>query len=72
MLKLKKFIFNTFQENTYLLWNETTNDAVIIDPGVLSEAEENQLAEVIRSEKLNIKYLLNTHCHLDHILVMLL
>ena len=67
MLKLKKFIFNTFQENTYLLWNETTNDAVIIDPGVLTGTEENQLAEVIRSEKLNIKYLLNTHCHLDHI-----
>ena len=68
MLKLKIFIFNPFQENTYLLWDDKTKEAVIIDPGVSDANEETELENFILTEKIKVKYLLNTHCHVDHII----
>jgi len=68
MLKLQKFIFNPFQENTFILWDETTLEAAIIDPGCISKDEENTLSNFVSSENLKIKYLFNTHCHIDHVL----
>lgn len=68
MLNINKFVFNPFFENTYLIWNTITYDALIIDPGCSNNEEENVLFDFIFSNKLNLKYLLNTHCHIDHIL----
>ncbi len=68
MIKLQKFTFNPFQENTYIIWDEQTLDAVIIDPGCISPDEENTLSNFIGTEKLNVKHLINTHCHIDHVL----
>jgi hydroxyacylglutathione hydrolase len=67
MLKIKSFTFNAFQENTYVVFDET-NQAVVIDPGCYSKAETQQLDEFIESTELSVKYLLNTHCHIDHVL----
>jgi glyoxylase-like metal-dependent hydrolase (beta-lactamase superfamily II) len=67
MVKVKKFIFNPFNENTFIVWDEYTKDCVVIDPGCSDEAEENELSEFIRINELAPKYLINTHCHLDHI-----
>lgn len=67
MLKIKRFVFSPFLENTYVIWDEENNSAAVVDPGCLSEDEENQLADFIESEKLKINYLLNTHCHIDHV-----
>ncbi len=67
MLKLKIFVFNPFQENTYLLWDDNTKEAVIIDPGVSNIEEEMELERFVLINDLNIKYLLNTHGHVDHI-----
>ncbi|BDD06214.1 MBL fold metallo-hydrolase [Aureibacter tunicatorum] len=66
MLEIKSFTFNPFQENTYLLYDET-KEAVIIDPGCYTEEEKNELDEFISTNKLTVKLLLNTHCHLDHV-----
>lgn len=68
MIKVSKYVFNPFIENTYLLWDEVSLEAFIIDPGCSDEYEENQLSSFIQSNKLRITYLLNTHCHIDHIL----
>lgn len=68
MLKLQKFTFNPFQENTFILWDETTLEAAIIDPGCISDVEENTLSNFISTEKLDVKHLINTHCHIDHVL----
>ncbi len=68
MIKLQKFTFNPFQENTFILWDETTLEAAIIDPGCISADEENTLSNFISLEKLNVKHLINTHCHIDHVL----
>jgi len=67
MLKIKKFVFSPFSENTFVLWDEVNSDACVVDPGCSNESEENELAEFIHEKKLNIKYLINTHCHIDHI-----
>ncbi len=67
MVKLKKFIFNPFQENTFVVWDDHTKECAIIDPGCSDELEEKELSEFIRNNNLIPKYLINTHCHLDHI-----
>ena len=67
MITLQKFTFNPYQENTYVLFDET-NDCVIIDPGMYDGAEQNKLVNFIKDNNLNPTLLLNTHCHIDHVL----
>lgn len=67
MIQVKKFTFNPFQENTYILYDET-KECVIIDPGCYEREEEKILEEFIRQEGLKPVRLLNTHCHIDHVL----
>ena len=66
MLDIKVFTFSPIAENTYVLYNEHKN-GIVIDPGCYFPEERQQLAEFIEKEGLAIKWLLNTHCHLDHI-----
>jgi len=67
MIKLQEFIFNAFSENTFVIWDEASLEAAIIDPGCYDEYEKNQLKNFIESNHLTPKYLINTHCHIDHI-----
>ena len=64
-MTIKTFIFNPFQENTYLVYDETT-EAVIIDAGCLFDVENQQLKCFIEENNLTLKHVLNTHLHLDH------
>ncbi len=68
MVKVKVFTFNLFSENTVVLWDDETKEAAIFDPGTSTKDEENSLNDFISSENLNVKFLINTHCHIDHIL----
>lgn len=67
MLQQKSFVFNLFGENTYILYLET-GEAAIIDPGCSDSAENRKLADFIRSNALKPVLLLNTHAHIDHVL----
>lgn len=67
MINIKSFTFNNFQENTYIVWDDT-NECVIIDPGCYELDEKRMLSDFISAKQLKPKYLLNTHCHIDHIL----
>jgi len=67
MLQIKSFTFNPFQENTYVVYDET-KECAIIDPGCYDTQEKKQLTSFIAAEKLDVKYLINTHCHIDHVL----
>ncbi|MEO0041279.1 MAG: hypothetical protein RL329_727 [Bacteroidota bacterium] len=60
------FTFNVFQENTYVLYDET-KACIIIDPGCYTQAERNKLTDFIKHKGLTPKRLINTHCHLDHV-----
>lgn len=66
MLTIQEFCFNAFQENTYVLFNET-KEAIIIDPGCYTRIEQKMLTDFITDHQLTPKLLLNTHCHLDHV-----
>ena len=66
MSLVAKFTFNPFQENTYLLYDDT-KECIIIDPGCFTQNEKDQLANFIEEKKLKPVRLINTHCHLDHI-----
>jgi glyoxylase-like metal-dependent hydrolase (beta-lactamase superfamily II) len=67
MLKIKSFTFNPFQENTYLIYDEA-KEAALIDPGCLDTLEQLELLDFISKENLKVTQLLNTHCHIDHVL----
>ena len=68
MLVIKKFIFNPFSENTYVIWDEESNEGMIVDPGCSDDSEETALENFINKRNILIKYLIITHCHIDHIL----
>jgi hydroxyacylglutathione hydrolase len=67
MNNLKVFTFNPFQENTYLVWNKS-RQCIIIDPGCSSVHEETELVRFVEQNNLTPIALLNTHCHIDHVL----
>ncbi|GIV33683.1 MAG: MBL fold hydrolase [Chitinophagales bacterium] len=67
MTQVTQFTFNMFQENTYLLFDET-GQCVIIDPGCHTNRERQELTRYIDSEQLKPVMLINTHCHVDHIM----
>lgn len=67
MIQVKSFVCNPFQENTYLLYDES-GKCVIIDPGMYTSAEQNMVTNFISANKLTPTLLLNTHCHIDHVL----
>ncbi len=68
MIQIKKFTFNLFSENTFVLWDDATLEGAIIDPGCSDSSEEKILESFIYENSLTVKYLINTHCHIDHIL----
>lgn len=67
MLHHHVFTFNPYQENTYILWDDT-QECVIIDPGCYTASEQAELRAFIESKGLNVVKLLNTHGHIDHML----
>ena len=62
---VKQFVFSPFQENTYVVYDET-NKAVVIDAGAYYEDEKLALKNFIDSNKLKLVRVLNTHLHIDH------
>ena len=67
MIKVKSFTFNPFQENTYVLYDKSKS-CVIIDPGCYESSEKEVLIDFITSQSLKVEKLVNTHCHIDHVL----
>ncbi len=66
MISVKKFTFNPFMENTYVLY-DGTKECVIIDPGCFSNEEEGVLSNFIDQNDLKPVMLWHTHSHLDHV-----
>jgi len=52
-----------FFKNGYVVGCEETREAVVIDPG----DEVDQLLEAVKTHGLQVRYILLTHAHLDHI-----
>lgn len=67
MARIQRFENNPYQENTYILYDET-GECAIIDPGMETGSEQNEVVNFVRENKLRPVLLLNTHCHIDHVL----
>jgi glyoxylase-like metal-dependent hydrolase (beta-lactamase superfamily II) len=60
---------------TYVVWDPVTRDAVVIDPvldydpatQITSDASLKKLSHFIKSEALNVHWVLETHVHADHL-----
>ena len=63
-MKIKRFEFNMFPVNCYVLWDDT-KEAVVIDPGCFYEEEKQALKKFILTNELNVKHLLNTHLQFE-------
>ena len=66
-LQVHLFTFNPFQENTFLII-APSRECIIIDPGCFDDDERTALETFIRDNALKPVRLINTHCHIDHIL----
>jgi hydroxyacylglutathione hydrolase len=62
-MNVRMFTVGPVQENCFLLWQEDSNKALIVDPG----DDASKLLDAIRELGLEIEAILVTHCHFDHI-----
>jgi hydroxyacylglutathione hydrolase len=67
MANIQSFVNNPYQENTYILYDDSL-ECVIIDPGMYTATEQNTVVNFIKANNLKPVLLLNTHCHVDHVL----
>lgn len=66
MTLVAKLTFNPFQENTYIVYDDT-KECVIFDPGMYTAEERKNLLDFINEKELKPVRLINTHCHIDHV-----
>jgi len=64
-MTIKTFTFNPFQENTYLIYDEN-GEAAVIDAGCYNETEKQLIKNYLVDNNLVLKKVLNTHLHIDH------
>ncbi len=65
-MKITRFVSRIFQENCYLLWDDESQEAAIVDPGMMSSDEQNQVDTFLKNNNIVLKYVLLTHAHIDH------
>ena len=63
-MEIVRYELGPMDNNTYLIIDEATRDAALIDPSFNSES----LWADIEARKVNMRYILNTHAHFDHII----
>jgi hydroxyacylglutathione hydrolase len=68
MIEIKKFIFGAFSENTYVVFDTETKEALILDPGNMDPYEDRIICDFIDNNHLKLKYIIATHSHIDHLL----
>ena len=66
-MKVRTFVCNMLRENCYLVYDEISREAAIIDPGFYWDEEKRKFVKFAEENDLHIKYLLCTHLHFDHI-----
>jgi hydroxyacylglutathione hydrolase len=67
MISIKKFTVNPFQENSYVLSDETGN-CLIVDAGFFFKKEIKEVLDYLQTNDLKPVGLINTHCHFDHLM----
>lgn len=65
-MEIKRFEFNYFGENTYVIWDKASKEAAIVDPGMVNPDEVSKVENYVSVNSLDLKYILLTHIHIDH------
>lgn len=60
-MKIKKITVGFIQENCYIVYDDETKDAVVVDPG----AEGEEIVDSLNG--LNLRGIIATHGHIDHV-----
>jgi len=67
MIVVQKFVFNSFEVNTYVISGKN-RECIIVDPACMTVHEEAELSGYIHDNHLTPVMMVNTHYHVDHIL----
>lgn len=62
-MKIESVIVGPIQSNCYIVYDEKSLDAMVVDPG----DEPERIIDVIEDRKLRVNYIICTHAHFDHI-----
>ena len=63
MIKVQRFVNQLMSSNCFVVYDDETKKAVVIDPG--SEKSENEIS-FIEDNHLEVNYIILTHEHTDH------
>ncbi|MEA2022182.1 MAG: MBL fold metallo-hydrolase [Candidatus Caldatribacteriota bacterium] len=62
---LKRLVVGALDTNCYLVGCKKNRKAVVIDPG--AEEEVDTIVNILQDNNFKLKYIINTHGHIDHI-----
>lgn len=65
-MKIAKFEFSLFGINSYIVYDPSSKECVIIDPAMIDEEERKAICNFIESNSLKVSHIINTHLHIDH------
>ncbi len=65
-LMVKGIVVGLFQENCWVIGSRRSREGVVIDPG----DEPERILELARDLGVTVRYIINTHAHIDHIMAV--
>lgn len=63
MMLIKTITVGPLEANCYIVWDDETLEAMVIDPG----DEPDRIIDVVKKNGLTIEYIVLTHAHFDHV-----
>ena len=63
MPQLSRLVVGPLQVNCYIVYDEKTREAIVIDPG----DDARDILNIVNGKGLKVKYIVNTHAHFDHV-----
>ena len=63
---VETIVVGPIQTNCYLAYDETTREGFLVDPG----ADADKILEAIRRLQINVRTIILTHSHFDHIIAL--
>ena len=61
--EITKIVVGELSVNCYIVWDKETREAAVIDPG----GDPENVIAAVKADKLDVKYVINTHGHFDHV-----
>ncbi|MGC9033056.1 MAG: MBL fold metallo-hydrolase [Thermosulfidibacteraceae bacterium] len=62
-MRVERVVVGALEVNCYIVLDEKSKEGIVVDPG----AEGRRIVRIIEGEGINLKYIINTHGHVDHI-----